>query len=383
MKPTVKTIASQPSWVIRNKQVELAVTRLGGHIAPVTFCRDTARPVQPYYISPWQNEGLKIDEPVLVPLRGDFFCAPFGDNADAYRGERHCVHGEPAGARWRLARAMKGGGVTQLVLKMATKVRPGTVTKTLSLVDGHNGVYQQDLMAGFSGSMPVGHHAILAVPDAPGALRVSTSAFRFGMTNPGWFSDPADRNYQSLDLGLTFTSLARVPTLWKRPAFADLTRFPERLGYEDLAAVFHKPGRNPAWTAAVNTEAGYLWFALKDACVLPALAMWISNQGRQGPPWEGRNRCLGLEDVCGYFAEGLAASARPNPLNRAGIPTAIKLSPKTPTAVNYIQGAIRIPRGFDQVRGVRFLPGKVRFTSRSGKSVTAPVNHAFLKTGRI
>ena len=81
----VKTIVSQPSWVIRTSDVELAVTQLGGHMAPVTFHRRSAAPVQPYYISPWQGERLKIDEPVLVPLRGDFFCLPFGNNQDAYR----------------------------------------------------------------------------------------------------------------------------------------------------------------------------------------------------------------------------------------------------------------------------------------------------------
>ena len=95
MKATVKTIAGQPCWVAANETVELAVTRLGGHMAPVTFYRGTRKPVRPYYISPWQGEGLKIDEPVLVPLRGDFFCMPFGVGG-TYRGEQYAVHGPPA-----------------------------------------------------------------------------------------------------------------------------------------------------------------------------------------------------------------------------------------------------------------------------------------------
>ena len=81
MKAKRKVVASQPAWELANKQVELAVTELGGHMAPVTFYRKSAEPVQPYYISPWQGEKLKIDEPVLVPLRGDFFCMPFGRRA--------------------------------------------------------------------------------------------------------------------------------------------------------------------------------------------------------------------------------------------------------------------------------------------------------------
>ena len=74
MKAIVKTIASQPSWVIRNSDVELAVTQLGGHMGPVKFYRRSRSPVQPYYISPWQGQDCQIDEAVLVPLRGDPFC---------------------------------------------------------------------------------------------------------------------------------------------------------------------------------------------------------------------------------------------------------------------------------------------------------------------
>src|SRR4051794_39017502 len=54
--PNLQTIHSQPSFVLASDQVELAVTRVGGHMAPVTFHRLSDRPVQPYYISPWQDE---------------------------------------------------------------------------------------------------------------------------------------------------------------------------------------------------------------------------------------------------------------------------------------------------------------------------------------
>ena len=78
-------MASQPCWLIENGTVRLAITQLGAHMAPVTFCLDSNRPIQPYYISPWQDEKPLIEEPVLVPLRGDFFCLPFGSNSDRAR----------------------------------------------------------------------------------------------------------------------------------------------------------------------------------------------------------------------------------------------------------------------------------------------------------
>src|SRR5437763_1408689 len=77
--PATRIEHSQPSLILSTPQVELAVTKLGGQLSPVTFYRDSSKPVQPYYISPWQDEPAKaMPVPVLVPLRGDFFCMPFG-----------------------------------------------------------------------------------------------------------------------------------------------------------------------------------------------------------------------------------------------------------------------------------------------------------------
>ncbi len=381
MKPVLRTIAGQPSWVVRSRDIELAVTKLGGHMAPVTFRRRGRRPVSPYYISPWQGEGRRIDEPVLAPLRGDFFCLPFGGGE--YRGELHPAHGETAGRTWRLGGCEQADGMTTLTLSMRTRVRPGKVTKHLRLADGHDAVYIRHELEGFSGSMPLGHHATLAVPDKPGAMRIAVSPFRFGQTAPGQFGDPASGEYTSLASGRRFRDLRKVPLVWANPRYGDCSELPSRPGFTDLLAVFARRDVKRAWTTATVVSEGYLWFSLKDPRMLPATAVWIANRGRHGPPWEGRNRCVGLEDVCAYFDQGLAASVQANPLSKAGIPTAVKLSADKPTAVSYIEGAVPIPRGFDRVSDVEFADSQVRFIAASGKSVTAAVNHHFLDTGRL
>ena len=382
MKPKLRTVANQPSWVVASKQVELSVTQLGGHMAPVTFYRHTPRPVRPYYVSPWQTEGLKIDDPVLRPLRGDFFCMPFGAPS-TFRGVSHACHGESATRRWRFVSLETAGKVTCLTLSMKTKVLPGRVTKCLRLAAGHNVVYVQHVLEGYACRTSLGHHATLALPEKPGALRVATSPFRLGMTCPDVVGDPAEAQYQSLALGKRFTDLRKVPLLWKEPASGDCTAFPTRTGFTDLLAVFPKIARGPAWTAATNAEGGYVWFSLKDPGVLPATIFWISNRGRHGAPWNGRNLCLGLEDVCGYFANGLADSVRPNRLTRRGVHTAVTLSPDRPTMVNYIEGVVKVPRGFACVRSVAFGAGEVTFTSVTGRKVTAKVNHEFLQSGEL
>ena len=385
---TERTIHSQPSWILASDDVEVAVTRLGGHMAPVTFDRRAARPIRPYHVSPWQDEGLAdLPAAVLVPLRGDFFCLPFGGNGDAFRGEQHVPHGETATAAWTFAgRDRKPDGTETLTLTLETKARPGTVTKILAIEPGQPVVYSTHVIDGFAGPAPLGHHATLSLPEEEGVVQVSVSPFRLGMTNPGVFSDPASGEYQSLAAGATFTDLAKVPSIFKEPSEVDCSRFPARRGYADLLLVVADTAAldgKPAWTAAVNTQDHWVWFALKDPAVLPTTAFWIENHGRHGTPWNGRNNCLGLEDVCGYFANGLAASAGPNPLTEKGVPTAIELSATTPTEIRYIQGAVRVPEGFDRVRRIDFQPGKILLVSAAGPIVAVPVRHEFLfATGR-
>ena len=388
----LREIHAQPSYVLANDDVEVAVTRLGGHMAPVTFDR-RGKPFQPYHVSPWQDEKLaSVPAAVLAPLRGDFFCLPFGGNGAAYRGERHVPHGETATAAWTFAgrgRGVEGGGpeaADTLALAVETAVRPGKVTKTLALKAGHPVVYTNHRIEGFAGPTPLGHHATLAMPEQEGAVVVSVSPFTLGMTNPGVFSDPANGEYQALAVGATFTDLARVPSLFKTPAEVDCSRFPARRGYADLILVVAdtaKLGGGPAWTTAVNTAEGWVWFAVRDPAVLPATAFWIENHGRHGSPWNGRNNCLGLEDVCGYFADGLVASVEQNSLSKQGIRTAVELDAAKPTEIRYAQGAARVPAGFDRVARIDFSqPGKMTLVAASGGTVTVPVDHAWVMGGK-
>lgn len=382
----VETVRSQPSWVVENGTVRLAVTQVGAQMAPVTFFVGSDRTVQPYYVSPWQDEGLAPDPPVLVALRGDFFCLPFGTNGAPYAGLSFPPHGEPPGSRWTLVGSSRAGAVTTLTLSLRTGVPAGRITKVIQLVDGQNVVYSQERLEGYSLKTSIGHHAILDVPEKEGSLRIATSRIRFGMTSPVLFSNPVNREYQSFAVGRRFESLTRVPLAWKDASPADCTSFPARTGFADLLAVFSEPAEKlpgqVAWTTATNQDAGYLWFSMRDPRLLPSTVFWIENHGRHGAPWNGRNRCLGLEDVCSYFNEGLPISAQPNDLNALGIPTAVDLRADRPTVVNYIQGVAKIPAGFRQVQDVVFGAGEVTFVSVTGTRVSVPVNVGFLRTGK-
>ncbi|MFN7926106.1 MAG: hypothetical protein U0Q16_38770 [Bryobacteraceae bacterium] len=374
----VRRINSQPSWIVENDQVELAITQLGGHMAPVKFQRRDAQPVQPYHISPWQDENLKINDPVLVPLRGDFFCLPFGGGREP-NGREHPAHGETATSRWTFGGIDKQGDVTALTLTLETKVRPGKVTKRVMLVDGQNVVYTQHRVEGFAGKSTPGHHATLRLPEKEGAFRIASSAFAYGTTHPLAFADISQGEYQSFAVGAEIKDLRHVPSRFKDAKDIDMTALPTERGYVNLMAIFKRSGAEPGWMAAVNQQDGYVWFSLKDAAVLPATVFWLENRGRHGAPWSGRNRCLGMEDVCWYFDKSHEA----NPVNRMGIPTTMQFDGAKPASINYIQGAVKAPAGFDQVKTIEFAPGQMTLVSMSGKRVTVAVRHEFLKTGEL
>jgi len=383
MEPRVETVHSQPSWIIENDDVRIALTVTGGHMAPVTFFRASASPIQPYHVSPWHSEGIRGLEPVLGPLRGDFFCLPFGGQS-VVKGVTYPTHGAPATAPWKAVGIEQGSGRTRATFTLSPTAPRGTVTKTLTLVQGHTAVYIQHLLEGFDARVPLGHHATLAGGDVADALLISSSPVRFGMVAPRpAVAFETDGEYSALRPGAVFRSLEKVPTVWKDMPFDSCASFPRRKGFCDIIQLVNKPSNGPAWVAAVNPAGGWLWYALKDPSILPSTVFWMESRGRHGSPWNGRNCCIGLEDVCTCFAGGLPASTKPNELTRQGVATSVRLSPAKPLAVNYIQGVARIPKGFGRVREAQFGNGTATFIAENGKKVNAAVDTDFLRTGEV
>lgn len=370
-------IAGQPSWQIASTLVEAAITQVGGHLAPVRF-RLGHRVVEPFSIAPWAEEPPVTDNPPLLQaLRGDFFCAPFGGNETAYKGEKHPPHGETANAKWIFQSLRKEKNVSGIHLSLKTKVRAGRVDKKIHLHERHTAIYCQHIVSGMSGRMSLGHHAMLKFPDKPDSGHISTSPIQFAQVLPIPFENPVQRGYSSLKPGATFRRLDRVPSVFG--GTVDVSRYPARRGFEDLLMVVHAAREDFAWTAVAFPEKGYVWYSLKDPRVLQSSVFWLSNGGRHYPPWNGRHvNVLGLEDVTSYFHYGLAESARKNPVNRKGFATAINLHKKASLCVNYIMGVAAIPREFQRVKTIRREKDSISLISSSGQVVRTPVDVNFL-----
>lgn len=376
--PKTRTVAGVPSWRLASSTVELHLTREGGHLAPITFDR-RGRKLRPMHVAPWAGRPVPKDTPAVVRLlRGDFFCLPFGANETPFGEERHPVHGEPAGRAWQLGELERDGARRTLHLHMRMKRRPGRVDKAITLIDGHDVVYQRHTIRGMSGPMPLGHHATLRFPEGEGTGLIATSGFNYGYTFPGAFEQPQHGGYSILKPRARFRELSRVPRL--DGADADLSRYPAHRGFEDAVLLPNKLVRPFAWTAVTFPGQRFVWFALKDPRVLRSTMLWISNGGRHYPPWSGRHiNVMGLEDVTAYFSLGLAESAAENELNAAGIPTCVELDAERPLAVNYLFGTAGVPARFGRVAAIEPAgDDAVRITDEAGAAVEAPVDHGFV-----
>ena len=381
----IKEVFGQPSFVLETGSASLAVTQTGGHMAPVEFKgADGGQPtIQPYSIAPWWDEKLASDTPtILKVLRGDFFCMPFGGNDTPFGGEKHPVHGEVANSEWTDNGVTRGTRGVSLELHMQTRVRSGEVRKRLTLVDGREIVYCQHRVEGMEGAMCYGHHACVKFPDREGSGLLSFAPFVYGQVFPEPVETEATQGRSILQPGAEFASLDSVPLV--TGGTTDLSHYPARRGYEDIAMVIADPNLGIGWTAVSFPDEGYVWFALKDPKVLAGTVMWISNGGRDAPPWNGRHvNVMGLEEVTAYFHSGLAESAEEKPFTKKGFRTRVDLTGGTPLVVNYIMGIARISNDFGFVAEVQPISEGIKLLDRKGNEASVAVNTDFLTTGDV
>ena len=374
----MKTIFGQPSYILANRQVQAAVTQTAGHLAPISF-RIAGKTIAPFAIAPWWNEKVPAGMlPLIRVLRGDFFCLPFGGNATPYRGEQHPPHGETANGNWKFESLAQTGNDTTLHLSLRTRVRSGRVDKRITLRSGQTAIYQEHIISGMTGPINPGHHSTLQFPDRPGAGRLSTSAcvHRQVYIEPAGL--PEQQAYSLLKPGAIFRDLHAVPTITGE--LADLSRYPARRGFEDIAILVADPKLKFAWSAVAFPEEGYVWFTLRDPRVLPSTILWMSNGGRHSAPWNGRHvNVMGVEDVTGFFHTGLAGSARPNVLTKRGLTTCHQMRADRPFAVRYIMAVAAIPRRFERVKDIIVAPDKVTLLGEHGIKVSTLLNSVFLK----
>lgn len=381
-KPTLRVVKGQPGWTVRSDSVAMTVSRLAGFMAPVTFYRDTDKSVQPFAIAPWATEKIPSGvDPILKGLRGDFFCMPFSGGNTVYRGKTYPPHGETANRPWRLIGQNRSKVGVALHLDLKLRVCPGTVTKSLTLVNGHNAVYSRHRLAGMSGPMTFAHHPCIQYPDRPGSGRLSFSRYIHAATFYEPVESPEVGTYSILKPKQVINNLRRVPLI--DGTTTDLTSYPARRGYEDLVMICSDPSLPFAWSAVTFAREGYVYFNIKNPRVLTSTVLWITNGGRHEVPWNGRHiNVMGIEEGTTFWGDGIGASAGKNDFNRRGVQTIHRLSSSRSTDVTLIMGVAKVPRGFNRVRNIgRASNGWVTLVGENGKRVDVSLDLDFLERG--
>ena len=358
-------------FTIESEYVRLSMTEMGGQLGPISF-RIRGDWVKPLALAPWSPDELDPSAPeILKQLRGDFFCMPFGSNETPFNGERHPLHGETANESWSLIQRDKFSFSAQI----QTRIRPGIVRKHLYVSQKQPIIYSRHTLSDYEGLMCFGHHAML---DAEPGLKISTSPIFFGQVFPGVFESPDRGGHQFLKAGARFSDLRDVEA--SDGSHVDLTDYPARPGFEDLALVSADQNSLFAWSAAVFKSKGYVWISLKNPRQLASTVFWFSNGGREYEPWNGRHRnVIGIEEVTAYFHFGLAESVAENPMSQIGIPTHVMLHRSRPFIVSNIMCVLPIPDDFSEVESIVSIPGGIRVTSPERHSVDSELDLGFLE----
>jgi hypothetical protein len=337
----MQSVHGEPSYHLATAELDLDVTERGGHLAPVVF-HLPGRDVSPYSLSPWEPAEYPELPPLLSVLRGDFLCLPFGGQLGGP------PHGETANCEWTKLESDE----RSLRFRIETQDIGATVVKTVATREGQHAIYFTYEISNLEGDFNYGNHPVLdlsSLPESGG--RVTTSAFRWASVFPGPFSNPADGESQALAEGACFSDLREVPLA--AGGTTDLTRYPQRMGNDDLVMMVNSPStlEQPfAWSAVVLD--GYLWFALKNPADFPATLFWMSNGGRSAAPWKDRHvGRIGIEEVCSYFSNGVDIS-RQNPLTAEGIPTTRHFQADETLTLKIIHGVALVPADFGAVREI-------------------------------
>jgi hypothetical protein len=362
----METIHGAESYILENDRVKVAVTKDGGHLAPVVFTLGE-RKVSPYALAPWLPDEVDQDLPVLLKnLRGDFLCLPFGPQ------ENGQPHGETANFEWALLEKTEG----TLLLHIDPSDLDACVKKSITLKPGHSVLYLDHKIKGLEGRWNYGNHPVLDLSGVQG--RVTVSPFRWASVYPPYFSDPKDGAQQALKRDAKFTDLREVPL--EAGGTTDLTHYPVRPGNDDLVMMVSEPAtpEQPfAWSAVVFD--GYVWFQLKNSADFPATLFWLSNGGRSAAPWNSRHtERLGVEEVCSHFCDSVHIS-REDRLAADGIPTTREFRKDERISLRIIQGVAEVPENFGSV--AKIIPsgdGHITLIGENGTKVTEPVDWKFV-----
>ncbi len=346
---------------------------VGGSVRDLIISTPGADALRPLHVAPWVRDAEPLSEDIPLverQLAGDFFCAPFG----SVQGLP--IHGASANATWQSEGMIheSDGSVTARYTLPET-IHGAQLSKCLSLHPNHPCLYQQHRFTGGSGHLPIAHHAMIHVP---GGAQLSFSPRQFGVTpSTPPESDPT-LGRSILAYPQSFDSLEQVRHA--DGSMVNVSRYPFADQHEDLVVLAGAANQSIGWSAALAQTDGFLFFAIKDARVLPETILWMSNGGRYYAPWLSRHSAvLGLEEAATSCHVNQQFSSEATPSQHA-IATGLSLDPSGIRDIRYCCGAIPAPDGWTRVVDIRANEHTLVLTDIGGGERSIPFNGAFFDT---
>ncbi len=272
---------------LRSARASAAVRGLSGALVALEFDLG-GRTVRPLADPPWDSPpDLTGDDPPaahLTVLGGEWPCVPFGRS-----GADPVKHGFGTDHSWRLISA--DATTARLTIDYPGAHPVARLDRSIRLSEDAPRVdLSLTIHARRATTLPVGLHPILALPRAPGALRLCPAPHGTILTAPAGLAPATSRLVADQEIGPDGLALSQDGShicLWDQPG-------PES---EDLVLI-----RNCGGALRVeNRERGYALHLVWDAAALPHLLLWIANPGLARDPRLAGFRGLGTEPVAAYF----------------------------------------------------------------------------------
>lgn len=299
----------------------LAVQRLGAMLGPAVLLLPDGRQVSPLYVAPWFADPGRTELPaILRQLRGEWPCVPFGMDVERPMAEGWPAspgsalfgsdpHGYGSNALWSWGEC----SATELSLWIDyPEAHPiERLERVVRVQDGVAAItFELTVHARRDCVLPLGLHPTFRLPEASGQLQLDVEA-RMAATFPGVVDESS--MLEPFQLTQDWKQLK-----CKDGSTLDPASQPPARPMEDLVQLLDVPGR----ITLVNLAEGFSTTLQWNREHFPSLLLWISNCGRSFPPWNGRNRALGVEPICSAFDLGPAVSGASNPINAQGVATA-------------------------------------------------------------
>lgn len=261
---------------------------LAAAIHRLVFTLGDGRRIQPLAEAPWQSDAETTgDDSIPAHLRhlgGEWACVPFERTpADPV------VHGFGTDNRWRPLSVAPHSTRWEIVYPANHPIE--RLTRTVAGVTGRpalavtlNVLPRRDCV------LPVGLHPILKLPEPGEAIGVE-ARFSYGKTFPVEFEAGVSR----LAPNRRFRSLEALPLA--AGGTADLAKLCHRTT-EEAFQLFGIAGDLRVTYPRQRYALRLRW----NAGDLPTCLFWLSAGGRQGKPWRGRFRGLGVEPLAAQFA---------------------------------------------------------------------------------